>query len=106
MVLADRVVRVAARCTGHEPTKRLVRPAHQMPPAKWHLSPNLDAKGPLSKEQVKTFFEDGARRVHPCVCVRCVRHGDSCFLRAQVISSCRSGTRKQPSMRCAWTSSR
>lgn len=35
-----------------------------MPPAKWHLSPNLDAKGPLSKEQVKTFFEDGARQIH------------------------------------------
>ena len=51
---------VRACCAEHEPTKRLVRPPHKMPPARWHLTPNLDAKGPLSKEQVKTFFEDGA----------------------------------------------
>ena len=44
----------------HNPTKRLVRPPHEMPPASWHLSPNLDADGPLSKDQVNTFFEDGA----------------------------------------------
>ena len=49
----------------HNPTKRLVRPPHEMPPAKWHLSPNLDADGPLSKDQVQTFFEDGAWRQRP-----------------------------------------
>jgi hypothetical protein len=43
----------------HEPTKRLERPPHAMPPAKWHLAPNLDATGPLTKDQVKSFFEDG-----------------------------------------------
>ena len=30
-----------------------------MPAAKWHLTPNLNAKGPLSKAQIKTFFDDG-----------------------------------------------
>eukprot|EP01051_Picozoa_sp_SAG22_P000907 SAG22_NODE_30_length_28348_cov_12.488584_4_plen_452_part_00 len=40
-------------------TKILVRPPHQLPPASWHKNPNLDAEGPLTKAQVKTFYEDG-----------------------------------------------
>ena len=38
-------------------TKVLVRPPHKIPPATWHKNPDLDAPGPLTKEQVKTFFE-------------------------------------------------
>ena len=43
----------------HKPTKILTRPPHKIPPATWHKNPDLNRKGPLSKEQVKKFFEDG-----------------------------------------------
>ena len=33
-------------------TKVLVRPPHQIPPASWHKSPDLDKAGPLSRDQV------------------------------------------------------
>jgi hypothetical protein len=40
-------------------TKILKRPPHKLPPASWHLNPDLGRKGPLTKAQVETFFEDG-----------------------------------------------
>lgn len=43
----------------HRPTKLIERPPHQMPPATWHLSPDLEAKGPLDRAQLEQFYRDG-----------------------------------------------
>eukprot|EP00039_Didymoeca_costata_P011234 m.157106 g.157106 ORF g.157106 m.157106 type:complete len:421 (+) comp15108_c0_seq3:2-1264(+) len=40
-------------------TKRIERPPHKIAPASWHLDPKLDLPGPLPKEKVQSFFEDG-----------------------------------------------
>jgi len=42
--------------------KVLTRPPHDIPPATWHLNPDLDkmeGKGPLTREQLERFHEDG-----------------------------------------------
>lgn len=43
----------------HEPTKRIERPPHRLPPATWHHSLDLDAAGPLSRDQLADFKRDG-----------------------------------------------
>ena len=45
-----------------QPSKILERPPHKVPPATWHLDPDIEAmegEGPLTREQLRAFFEDG-----------------------------------------------
>ena len=48
-------------CGGKQvPTKVLERPPHTMPSATWHKqASNLDRKGPLSRDQLESFYRDG-----------------------------------------------
>jgi hypothetical protein len=48
-----------ANTRGKPPTKLLERPPHSIPAATWHLNPDLNRAGPLAKEQLTSFFEDG-----------------------------------------------
>ena len=44
------------------PVKIIERPPHDIPPATWHLNPDLEAmesKGPLTGDQLKRFHQDG-----------------------------------------------
>eukprot|EP00041_Stephanoeca_diplocostata_P030760 m.938944 g.938944 ORF g.938944 m.938944 type:complete len:151 (+) comp23823_c1_seq1:90-542(+) len=43
----------------HHATKTLVRPPHSIPAATWHLNPDLDRQGPLSREQLGEFYKNG-----------------------------------------------
>jgi len=43
----------------HLPTKVLERPPHAMPPATWQLHGDRSLPGPLAREDVDKFFDDG-----------------------------------------------
>ena len=43
----------------HGPKKRAERPPHALPPATWQLHPDLGARGPLTRDQIESFYRDG-----------------------------------------------
>jgi len=61
MMIFDFLMQV---CGGkaRQPTKILERPTHTIPPATWHLNPDIDTMvttGPLEREQLEDFHKDG-----------------------------------------------
>lgn len=52
----------SGKCARMQPRREaslLTRPPHQQPVSTWHLTNTREASGPLAKDQVKRFFDDG-----------------------------------------------